>query len=370
MPRFPPLLLFSALCGCVPSSEGTTTSGDNSNASEDTGADTGAVGDGTHSTAVLATVSNDYAVGALATARLDGFAVTDEIVDLSGDPVVVASGGYVFQINRLSYDNVRVYDPGDWSAPVVEFALPDSANPHDVEVCDGKAFITQYGRNDIGIYDPTSGILSGVVDLSRYDDGDGTPEASHMVKASNGKLYVAYQNLDRNDGWGSVGGGVVEIDCTSNAITNQWDFASPSVHSHAPDESKVVVYESEVGLHVLDTASGAATLVLDEASVGAGILGYAAGQTGAVVTLADASYNYGIGCIDLSGWSYSLAEMVDNYVANVSGNDRGEAWISARTHWSNPAADNGAIVYDIDSCSALTTTPVSTVLAPSSITFY
>ena len=78
----------------------------------------------------------------------------------------------------------------------------------------------------------------------------------------------------------------------------------------------------------------------------------------------------GIGCIDLGDWSYSLAEMVDNYVPGLTGNDRGEAWISARSHWSNPAAANGAIVYDIESCSALTSTPVSTVLAPSSIAFY
>jgi len=124
-------------------------------------------------------------------------------------------------------------------------------------------------------------------------------------------------------------------------------------------------------LHVLDTEAGTASLVLDEASVGAGIIGYTAHETGAVVGISDSSYNYGIGCIDLSDWTYSLAEMVNNYVPSVDGNNRGEAWISARSHWSNPAADNGAIVYDVDSCSALTTErPVSTVLAPSSIAFY
>ncbi|HCH65196.1 MAG TPA: hypothetical protein DFR83_20495, partial [Deltaproteobacteria bacterium] len=322
-------------------------------------------------TAVMATVSEDYAVGVLATASLDSWSVTDEIVDISSDPVVVSSGGFLFQINRLSYDTIRVYTPGDWSAPLTEFALADLANPHDVEVCNDKAFITQYGRNDIAIYDHTTGILAGVVDLSAYDDGDGTPEASHMVQAANGKLYVAYQNLDRNDGWASVGGGVVEIDCNSQAISNQWDFANPAVFDHAPDTSKVVVYESGVGLHVLDTEAGTASLVLDEASVGAGIIGYTAHETGAVVGISDSSYNYGIGCIDLSDWSYSLAEMVNNYVPSVDGNNRGEAWISARSHWSNPAAENGVIVYDVDSCSALTTEgPVSTVLAPSSIAFY
>ena len=310
-------------------------------------------------------------MGALATVSLDSRSVTDEIVDIASDPVVVSSGGYVFQINRLSYDNIRVYEPGQWSAPITEFALPDLANPHDAEVCDGKAFITQYGRNDIAIYDHTSGLLAGVVDLSAYDDGDGTPEASHMVKASNGKLYVSYQNLDRDNSWVSVGGGVVEIDCASQSITNQWDFASPAVYTHAPDESKVVVYEQDVGLHVLDTNTGSASLVLDEASVGGSVIGYTAHEGGAVVAISDASYNYGIGCIDLGDWSYSLAEMVDNYIPSMSGNSRGEAWISARSHWSNPASANGVIIYDVPSCSSLTSgSPVSTVLAPSSITFY
>jgi hypothetical protein len=133
----------------------------------------------------------------------------------------------------------------------------------------------------------------------------------------------------------------------------------------------VVVYESGVGLHVLDTATSSATLVLDDASVGASIIGYTAHEDGAVVAIADPSYNYGIGCIDLLDWSYSLAEMVDNYIPSLSGNNRGEAWISARSHWSNPIAANGVIVYDVPTCSSTTgTSPVSTVLAPSSITFY
>ena len=111
--------------------------------------------------------------------------------------------------------------------------------------------------------------------------------------------------------------------------------------------------------------------MLDEADVGGPIFGYTASGSGAVVGIRDAAYNYGIGCIDLNDWAYSTAEMVDNYLTNVAGNNRGEAWVTARTHWSNPAADNGAIVYDVESCSALTTSgPVSTVLAPSSITFY
>lgn len=363
--RVPHILLSVALVACAPKAEVADTGRDaNADTDVDTDTDTGAT------TAVLATVSEDYSVGVLATATLDGRSVTDEIVDISGDPVVVSTGGYIFQLNRLGFDNVRVYEPGDWSAPRIEFALADNANPHDVQVCAGKAFVTQYGLDQIAVYDPTTGILTGTVDMAPYSDRDGKPEASHIVQAPNNRLYISYENLDRDNGWTSVGGGVVEVDCEGLAVTNQWDFASPWIFPHAPDPSKVVVYEQNVGLHILDTATGTPTLVLDTADIGGTVVGYAAHGTGAVIGLSDPSYNYGIGCIDTSDWSYSLAEMVDNYLPTVTGNDRGEAWISARSHWSNPAAANGAIVYDIEQCRALTNTPVSTVLAPSSIAFY
>ena len=209
--------------------------------------------------------------------------------------------------------------------------------------------------DQIAVYDHTSGILAGVVDMSPYSDADGTPEASRIVKADNGKLYVSYENLDRDAGWSSVGGGVVEIDCASQSITNQWDFASPWIFPHAPDTSKVVVHEQGV-VCMFDTVAGTASLVLDTADIGGTVIGYAAHGSGAVIGISDASYNYGIGCIDLVTGRASLAEMVDNYVPGLTGNDRGEAWISARSHWSNPAAANGAIVYDIETCSALIST--------------
>ncbi len=327
------------------------------------------------STAVLATVAEDYSVGALATVDLDTWSVSDSIVDISGDPVVVYSGGYLFQINRYTYDNIRVYEPGQWEAPLTEFALVDLANPHDVEVCDGLAFITQYGEPSLAVYDHETGLLAGSVDLSSYDDGDGTPEASTMVKAANGMLYAGLQRLDRNGGWVSQGGAVVEIDCASKQVTRSWDFSgSVSVYDYAPDSSRIVVYDGgdDAGLWLLDTATGELSeQKLSDMTVGASIGGFASYGDSAVVITSDDDYNYGIGCVDLSDWSYTPAEAVDNYLAGVVANARGEAWISARTHWANPAAANGAIVYDIAACSSLTAgDPLATTLAPFSIAFY
>ncbi|MCB9763665.1 MAG: hypothetical protein H6739_28105 [Alphaproteobacteria bacterium] len=343
---------------------------DDSAAADDSATDdTSAEGE---TTAVVATVSDDYAVGTLATVSLEGWAVQDEIVDLTGDTAVIADGGYVFRLDRFAYDSVSVYTPGDWSAPIAQFALADLANPHTVVMCDGAAFITQYGADHIAVHDPETGALRGTVDLSSFDDGDGTPEASTMVMADNGKLYVGMQRLDRAASWAEAGGRVAEVDCASRAVTRSWEVeGQANVYAYSPDGAQLVVDSGE-GLHLLDTTTGTLSApLLDEVAEGISVVGFTSHGDRAVVAFSDASYSYGIGCVDLGTWSFTEAERVDNYLISLSGDARGEAWISARTHWSNPAAENGLIVYDVATCTSLTTSgPIATLLAPFSVAFY
>ncbi len=350
--------------------------GSSDGGSADGGSSDGGSSDGGSSaatTAVIATVADDYSVGALATATLSDWTVDDEILDISGDPAVVYSGGYIFQINRHTYDNVRVYEPGVWTEPVSEFAVVDLANPHDVEVCQGLAFITQFGANTMSVYDHESGLLAGTVDLSAYDDGDGTPEASTMVQADNGKLYVGLQQLDRNNSWDNVGGHVVEVDCSTMAVSRAWDTgSSTSVYPYQADGSRVLVDVEDDGLYLLDTASGElGERLFDSRDADMGIVGIATHGDHAVLAVADGDYNYDVGCLDMTTWTYTAAEQTSNYLPSVSGNDRGEAWISARQHWSNPEGPKGTIVYDIETCTSRTTQgPLSTMLAPFNIAFY
>ena len=358
-----PFLLITALtlgaCGASSNGEETPTAGT-------TPTPAGAL------TAVIATVSEDYSVGALATVNTDTMALQDTLTDISGDPAVVYSGGYLCQINRYSYDNVRVYEPGAWSAPLTEFALDDFANPHDIEVCEGLAFITEYGTSKVAIYDPTDGSLQGSISLAEFDDGDGTPEASDIVKGDNGKLYIGLENLDRNDGWASVGGKILEVDCATKAITQSWDVSSPSLFQNPLDPSNIIVAESGAGLRVLDTSTGTLSEVkLAQADTGVSILGVAAYGEKSVVITADPSYTYGIGCVDLGTWTFQEAESTGNYLIDISGNANGQAWISARSHWSDPEGPKGVIVYDTDTCTSLTPGgPFETLLAPFSIAFY
>ena len=323
------------------------------------------------STAVVSTISEDYAVGALATVGLSDWHITDEIVDLTGDTVLRTSGDRVFALHRFTYDTVRIYQPGDWSAPEVEVALADGANPHDVEMCGGLAFITQYGRDDIAVIDPDTGILVGAVDLSSLADSDGIPEVSTMVQGAPGTLYVGAHNFDRNADWVSAGGGVAEIDCESQAVTHTWSFETADVYIDPEDTDHLYVYATGDGLYRLDTTTREPAFLVSEDDLGAAVVGLAASAGQAVVTTTDDAYAYGVGCIALDTGAFDPIEAVDNYLISIDANSAGEAWVSARSHWSNPAAPNGLLVYDIPTCSARTTTgPLSTVLAPFSVAFY
>jgi len=191
------------------------------------------------------------------------------------------------------------------------------------------------------------------------------------VQAENGRLYIGLHNLDRSTDWRSVGGGVVEVDCESRAVTADWAFADADVYDFPSDPSRVVVHADGEGLYLLDTGSGTAALAVAADQRGGTVEGLAAHDDRAVVVTSDAAGSYAIGCVDFTEGTWTLAESSDNYLIHVAGNDRGEAWISARTHWSNPAAANGAIVYDIARCSRRTeAAPITTVMAPSSIAFY
>ncbi|MCB9743459.1 MAG: hypothetical protein H6741_25145 [Alphaproteobacteria bacterium] len=322
-------------------------------------------------TAVLSTASDDYAVGALATVDAETWALRDNLTDLTGDTVLVASGGYVFRVDRYNYDVVSAYTPGDWGEPLSELALADQANPHDVAVCEGLAFVTQYGRAELAVFEPGTGLLSGVVDLSDYADADGIPEASTLVEGPPGKLYVGLQNLDQDNGWVNVGGHVLEIDCAGRRVSQAWETSgSADIYPHREDALLVSVLGE--GLRALDLGEGALGPVLfDAAAAGEELVGLASdGQRVAAATV-DADYNYNIGCIDLSDGSYALGEATPNYLIQVAGDPEGRAWFSARRHWSDPEGPAGLRVYDIASCSSLAPEGLlQTSLAPFSVAFY
>jgi hypothetical protein len=325
-------------------------------------------GDG-HQTAVLATVSEDYATGAVATVSLDDWAVTDTLFDTSGDPAVVAAGDWVFQLDRFSHNTVRTYAPGQWAAPVAEWSLPSAANPHDVAICGGEAVLTEYDTDQLSVWDPDRGLLLGTVDLSGVADSDGIPEASTAVVGANGRLYLGAHHFDRDNSWEPVGGALVEVDCEARAVTQHWELPTPDVHPH-PGGEGLLVTARDGSVRRFDPQAGTLSDNLLAEPAPGDIVGFAAFAGRAVLITSD-DEDYAVHCADLTTGALSLIEARDNFLISAQANDRGEVWVAARTHWSDPGGAIGTLVYDAESCSALTEDgPIQTLLAPYSIAFY
>ena len=305
---------------------------------------------------VVATASQDYAVGALATVRLDDQAVRDTIVDISGDPGVHASDGWVFQTNRYGYDTVRVYVPGEWSAPTAEFALQDLANPYDVDVCADRLFITQHGADFLAVHGLDGGEQD-PVDLSALADDDGLPEPDQALVFGT-ELLVSVMNYDRDNDWTANGGALVLVDCATAEVTDQTFVATPNL---MPADTGALVHEHGEGLRRWDGALGEVVVPLADEVIG----GAAVGDHALVVTEDDGAYS--VVCADLVSGE-TTRHPTPWFITDVALTG-GQAWLAARAHWTAPEDRGGLLVWDIASCTAQGE-PIRTELDPFSVDVY
>ena len=299
--------------------------------------------------------TTDFSVGALAQVDLESWAVSDRLTATSGDPSVVADGGWLFQVNGYNTDTIRVYAPGDLSAPLAEFSTGAGSNPHDVEVCGGKLFVSLFETTRIGIYDPASGSGIGEVSLADWSDADGLPEVSSLVELE-GVLYAALQHLDRDDGWTSTEGEVIEINCESGAVTQTWQVGpSPRIAAHPTRPGALLVqtgvyWEADGGLWVLDTEEGLeeeAILLESEAQVD--LVSLATSESGHVIlTAAGFESGSSLVCLDLATGTWSSAAGTSAWYARIDASPTGEAWVSVRP--TPDGANHGLLVFDIDAC--------------------
>lgn len=353
--------------------------------------DTGAVdnspnADGSHSRAVVATVSADYAVGGLALVGLDDRMVQDDLTTLGADPQVRVTGDRLVQMNRGSENSVRIYELGSFEAPSLEFSLGDGSNPHDAAMCGGALFISLYGADGVGIYDPDSGATLATIDLSAYADDDGLPEAGSMVVIGD-TLYVALERLDENSTyWTSETGLVAQIDCASREVTETWEVGpSPTLVADPSDPETLLVrtgtyydgdgaFTWDGALSRLDPAAGAlAPLGVDEADLEVNLGGVAAGSNGKALLLStDSSWLYTVSCVDLATGAITPITTTENFLSDVAVNDRDEAWVAARASWAAPDVPGGVMIFDLETCTETTGDggPLSFSVEPYSLAFY
>ena len=172
---------------------------------------------------IMATVAMDYSVGALATFDLDSQTLTENIASVSGDPVIIMDGGWLWQLNRYQYDTLRKYAPENLQVPVAEVSLASdvgSSNPHDVAYVATNSSSLSTAKIEYRYWIKASLEQLNEIDISEWADADGTPEASSMVVVGD-QLYVGLQRLDRNNGFALVR----RSPCKSTVPLNVWSTA-------------------------------------------------------------------------------------------------------------------------------------------------
>ena len=301
---------------------------------------------------MIATVAMDYSVGALATFDLDSQTLTENIASVSGDPVIIMDGGWLWQLNRYQYDTLRKYDPENLQVPVAEVSLASdvgSSNPHDVAVCSDQLFVSLYGENRIPILEQTSLEQINDIDISEWADADGTAEASSMVVVGD-QLYVGLQRLDRNNGFEPGTSVTLQIDCPSQSVVNSWEMGS-NVDLIEWDDGVAMVTQSTDNLEagVLEwngtdwtrvwTADGnmSATEYKDNQ------LFYS--------SLNASQTEYVLHCVDMTSGTQSTSDAWSEYITDLQIQDATTGWVGAHWGWSDPSNSTpGLYQIDLETC--------------------
>ena len=347
----------------------------------DTATDTGTtVVTPDQTTAVV--VTSDYTVYGLSTVNLDDMAVTPDITTLPGSSIVKTINDEIYNINQLGVDTVRVYTPGDWSAPTREWSVGNgTANPHDGVMCGGNVFISLYGGTTINAYHPETGTFVGAVDVSSYADTnngpdfDGIPEIANLACVDD-TLYAVAQQLYE---WNPVGGLLIEIDPVSLNISADWNVGpNPKMIVDPTTEDSLIItsgafYAADGGVMTFNTATGSLSdIQVAESDLNMDITAFASDENGNAIMIGSNLDNFGdtyhIFCVDMNDWSIVEGAGLNTFLQDVVTNDAGESWIIGRTHWNYPNRPGAVMVWDAETCTETARMPFG--LDPYSITFY
>lgn len=337
--------------------------------------------------AVLATVSLDFATGALASISLEDHGVSDLLAPTSGDAVVRAlpARGETVVLNRYGYDNLRFYQTGAWAAPRLEVSVADGlgpTNPVDLAPCGEDLLVLLYERSEALFLSPETGAITGRLDLARWLDEDGqSPEAGSLAEWE-GRLYLALQRMDRTDGWADRGGVVLEVDCGSRAVTAEWAAPGNARISAWPDGDGLLVQGREAngmaaGIYTFAPASGLRLAVGLSGETGEevgdeSVADLAARGDALLFTTLAADYShYTLRCASLSGGETRELERFTEYLAELSNGPEGEAWLAAHWGWNGGETSRPGIHrFDLAGCARLDGgEPIRTSLAPASFAF-
>jgi hypothetical protein len=170
----------------------------------------------------LLVASTDYQSGVLGAVALDGSCLAEPLASAGTDPLLRVLGDRVGYADASDGDAVRLYVPGDYAEPEVEFALRAGGNTHDVVRVGDELLFARYDDPFVTVT-ALDGTPRGRIDLAADADADGLPEADRFAFVGE-RLFLALQRLDRGAGFAPSGPGrVVELDPVARRVVARHD---------------------------------------------------------------------------------------------------------------------------------------------------
>jgi len=329
--------------------------------------------------------ATDFATGSLADVTFGPPRVaTPNVASISSDAVVRWYGGLVYVVNRFNFDNIQVLDPANGFSVERQFSVGNGANPHDIEFASPtKAYVTRYELADLLIVNPSTGARIDSISLAPFADADGIPEMDHLA-FRNGRLFVTLQRLDRNNFFTPAGGSqVVVIDGSTDTFVDV-DPGTPGTQGLLlpaqnpvtelvvdPFRQLVVGCVGSFGLldgliASIDPIALTVATEITEAALGGDIGDVATlNATDGFAVISDASFNTALKSYrrDL-GTAQTMITSNGFFLADIEINDRGELWV-CDADFTHP----GIRIFNAQSHSELTPSPISTGLPPFDIAF-
>ncbi len=163
----------------------------------------------TTTVAIISTVAADFSAGAHAiVSTSEPNTVKQNLSPTVSDITVRSFGDFFYRIERFNGDNITKFKTSDPTTPIWQYKTLDSGdetsgNPQDVVFLnETKAYVLRYSKTTVWVVNPSATTEAefkiGEIDLSAYDDGDGTVEMESGIIVD-GKLYIAMQRLDTNN---------------------------------------------------------------------------------------------------------------------------------------------------------------------------
>lgn len=152
-------------------------------------------------------LSTDYSTGEYSTVGRGFNEINAGIQTIHSDSVCHFDPltGTWFIISRMGADSIEILDASAGYRIMREYSVEAGSNPQAIAlVSEDRAFVSRYGSTEMLVVQPFSGEVIQKIDLAPYADDDGLPEMASLYHSS-GKVYVAVQRLNRNQGFEPVG---------------------------------------------------------------------------------------------------------------------------------------------------------------------